>query len=408
MRGKRLDGFVTREKALQDFFEAWVPAEKTELVPLDQAAERISAKALESVNTLPVHRVSSLDGIAVESARFAQGMPDYSAWQLGREFVRADTGDDFDDRFDAIIPIEEADLSAEGRITFISPDVEVAPGSHIRARGSTVKEGDPLIGADLPIRPTDLASLALGGIAMVPVRRKPRVAFIPTGTELIPYAMRPKRGENVDTNSLMVREMLLEMGAEPLIFPIVPDVPEALQRVLQNALAEADVVILNAGTAKGSEDFNADLLGSQGRLIHHYIAAAPGRPMALFVIDNKPVVNLPGPVLAAFFGMDWCVRAVVHRFLHLPMPKRERIEGVLMEDIRSTPHMAQFTRVNAVKRQDGTYELYPLSSHKTILPLCMASNALYVCEVGENGRSKGEILSAELLRGEEYLNARDA
>ena len=193
----------------------WTPRNETELIPLEESIGRITASELFSVNTLPVHRTSGCDGIAVKSELFKNGIPDYKAWREGVEFARADTGDDFDDQYDAVIMIEEVDLTPDGSVEFISGDINVNPGTNTTARGSSVAAGDFIIGADMPIRPSDLAALALGGCRMVPVRRKPRIAFIPTGTELIPPQMGPKRGQNIDTNSLLIRETLRALGAEP-------------------------------------------------------------------------------------------------------------------------------------------------------------------------------------------------
>ena len=156
MRGKKMDGFPTREQALKDFFESWSCQEEIEYVPLEEAAWRVTARALHSVNTLPVVRSSACDGIAVDAARFAGGVPDYTGWTLGEDFVRADTGDDFDDRFDAVIPIEEADLEGD-RLVFLSPDLDIKPGSNVNPRGSTILEGELLVEANLPLRPVDLA-----------------------------------------------------------------------------------------------------------------------------------------------------------------------------------------------------------------------------------------------------------
>jgi len=401
MRGKKIDGFPGREQALKDFMAEWKPEDRTEFVPVSEAAGRVTAEELHSVLTLPVFRSSGCDGIAVKSSRFQNGVPDISGWTAGKEFERADTGDDFDDRFDAVIPIEETDISPDGRLTFISPDEKVIPGYNVRPKGSMVKEDDLLMRSDLPVRPTDQAALIMGGITMVPVRKKPVVAFIPTGSELVPETAVPKRGQNVDTNSCLLRSTLTEMGAEPLIFPIVPDNPGRLEQVLDRALAAADAVILNAGTAKGEEDFNTGLLKKKGKLIHHYVAAAPGRPMALAVIGGKPVINLPGPSMAAYFGADWCVRALVSRFLHIPVRKKQKIRGILMEDICPTPHMAILIRMNAV-RKNGRYELYPVSFRQAGMPECLTTNAQYVSEVGESERKRGEEIEAELLRGEEY------
>src|SRR5699024_6204 len=101
----------------------------------------------------------------------------------------------------------------DGSVTF-DDDVAVEPGSGVRPRGSTLREGEPLMSAGSIVRPTDLAALAMGGISMVPVRAKPRVAFIPTGSELVPAGIKPRRGQNVDANSLMCKHLLIEYGAE--------------------------------------------------------------------------------------------------------------------------------------------------------------------------------------------------
>ena len=402
MRGKKMDGFATREQVLTDLFTQWTPGDETELVPLDAAIGRVTARALYSVNTLPVHRTSGCDGIAVKSALFKNGIPDYKTWRDGDEFVRADTGDDFDDDYDAVIMIEEVDLTPDGSIKYMSEDIEVASGTNTTASGRSVASGDRIIDADMPIRPTDLAAIAMGGCRMVPVRKKPKVTFIPTGTELIPPQMSPKRGQNVDTNSLLIRETLRALGAEPIIFPIVPDDNALLEKTLDDALLAADIVVLNGGTARGGEDFNAALLERKGRLLHHYVAAAPGRPMAVGLIAGKPVVNLPGPTIAAFYGADWCLTAIVCRALHLPLPIKERVVCTLTQDMSTSPAMAMLCRMEVKKAADG-YVAEPLSFFTGTMPSCLTSNAMYISPVGESKRRAGDRIEVELLRGREFI-----
>ena len=279
MGEKIMHGFPSREQALADFFAAWEPSEESqavELVTLDEAYGRIVARDLVSANTLPVVRASACDGIAVRSADFVDGLPDTSSWRMGREFVRADTGDDFPDEYDAVIMIEKAAVQPDGSVV-LDEDVVVAPGEGVRAAGSTIARGVPLIATGTQINASDLAVLAMGGSTMVPVRRKPRVAFIPTGSELVPAGVRPLRGQNVDANSLMVKHMLAAYGAEPLMFPIVKDDPQALEEAFAEALAAADLVVINGGSAVGKEDFNVRMIEERGKVIHHYIAAVPGR-----------------------------------------------------------------------------------------------------------------------------------
>lgn len=397
-----MEGFATREQVLADLFSLWTPSYGTELVPLDESIGRITACELFSVNTLPVYRTSSCDGIAVKSELFSDGMPDYRTWREGMDFVRADTGDDFDDRYDAVIMIEEVDLTPDGSIEFISEDIQVAPGTNTTASGSSIASGDHIIDADMPIRPSDLAALAMGGCLMVPVRRKPRVAFIPTGTELIPPQVRPERGQNIDTNTLLIRKTLAALGAESIIFPIIIDNNDLLEKTLDDALQSADIVVLNGGTAKGSEDYNPAIIERKGRLLHHYVAAAPGRPMAIGIINGKPVVNLPGPTIAAFFGVDWCLSAIICWALHIPAPQKERVVCTLAQDIDSNPNMAILCRME-VKKGEGGYIAEPRSFRTGTMPSCLTSNAMYVSPIGVSKQKAGERIEVELLRGSEFI-----
>ncbi len=404
MGEKIMDGFPTREEALADFFAAWEPMRRVEHVALDDAVGRVLACDLASRNTLPVVRASSFDGIAVRASAFENGVPDASGWRPGADYVRADTGDDFPDAFDAVVMIEKAAIGEDGSVTF-DDDVAVEPGSGVRPRGSTLREGEPLMSAGSIVRSTDLAALAMGGISMVPVRAKPRVAFIPTGSELVPAGIKPRRGQNVDANSLMCKHLLIEYGAEPVVFPLVHDDPAELERAFEAALSTADVVVVNGGSALGEEDFNAKLIEGRGQVVHHYIAAVPGRPLMMAVVDGKPVVNLPGPVMAAYFGSEWCLQAVTARILGIPVRRHPTVRARADAAKASIPKMANIARVR-VTRDDEGYMAHFLDFKAGELAACMTSNAQRVSPLGEAGWDKGDVLDVELLRGEEFIEKR--
>lgn len=402
MGEKIMDGFPSREEALADFFETWEPVQKMELVSLDDSIGRVLARDMFSVNTLPVVRASSADGIAVKSADFTNGIPDTSAWKLGVDYVRADTGDDFPDAFDAVIMIEKASLQADGSVV-LDDDVHVEPGSGVQPAGSTLKAGTLLVSANKIIRPTDLAALAMGGITMVPVWRKPKVAFIPTGSELVPAGIKPRRGQNVDTNSLMVKHMLIELGAEPIIFPLVYDDPQSLEHAFDEALAVADVVVINGGSALGEEDFNIRMIEERGTVVHHYIAAVPGRPLMMAVVDGKPVIDLPGPTLAAYYGTEWCLQAITARMLGIPVRHHPTIVAKADATKSSIAVMANIGRCDVSKTDDG-YQVHFYNFKAGELAECMASNAQRVSPIGETGWEEGEELVIELLRDKEFLD----
>jgi molybdopterin molybdotransferase len=260
----------TRKKIIQTLFEKWNPEQQTETISIDAALNRILARDYEAVYSIPVVRASAMDGVAVVAERFAQGIPDTSAWKLGEDFCRADTGDDFDDRFDAVIPIEDVSISSDGQLT-ISPEVHVRPNMNIRPCGSTIRQGEPVGSRNRVLRSFDLACLAMGGITEVDVYKKPKVAFLPTGSELVALGENVQRGKNIDSNSVLVKNMLLEMGAEPILYPITKDCKAELNAALDRAISDADVVIISGGSSKGEEDFNARILEERGVALFHWV-----------------------------------------------------------------------------------------------------------------------------------------
>ena len=189
-------------------------------------------------------------------------------------------------KYDAIIMIEKAAIQEDGSVV-LDDDVQVSAGSGTMPAGATVSAGRPIMKAGRVIRPTDLAALCMGGHSAVKVRKRPVVAFIPTGSELVAYGTRPKRGQTIDANSLMCKNMLESYGARVIKFPIVRDDLEALEEAFTRALELADLVVVNGGSALGDEDFNVRMIEKRGRVVHHYIAAAPGRPLMMAVADGK-------------------------------------------------------------------------------------------------------------------------
>jgi len=401
MGHKIMDGFPSRAQALQDFFEAWEPKLETELVPIEEACGRVLAEDVSAVVTVPLVRASKCDGIAVKSAAFANGMPDTSTWQLGVDYVRADTGDDYPDEFDAVIMIEKAAIQPDGSVV-LDDDVKVEPGTNTSPAGATVKAGTPILSAGYPIRPTDLAALCMGGISTVLVRKRPVVAFIPTGSELVAPGMRPQRGQTIDCNSLMCKHMLESYGAQVIKFPLVRDDLKSLTEAFNRALEVADLVVINGGSALGDEDFNVRLIGERGTVVHHYIAAAPGRPLMMAVADGKPVVDLPGPPMAAFYGTDWCLQAIVSRMLGIPMPKRQIVRAKAGASYHSFGGFDILGRWN-VSRENDELVARPFNFHGGEQVQCLTSNAYRVSPIGASSIQEGDEIEVELLRGTEWL-----
>lgn len=391
-----MEKLISRADALAALFAEWTPDAGTETVPVASALGRVPVRTYTARCALPVVRASAMDGVAVDSARFAGKAPDTAAWRLGEDYVRADTGDDFDDRFDAVIRIEDAELLPDGGLR-LREGVEVTPGMNVRGSGSRLPEGAQLNDTGLPLRAGDLAALAMGGVETVEVRRRPRVAFITTGSELIAPGETLRRGCNYDTNSLMVRLMLEEMGAECVPFPIVPDDPARLADTLHRAMDAADIVIINGGTSKGGEDFNTRLIAAEGRLLFHGVAAAPGRPLGVAMAGNKPLINMAGPALAAFFTMEWFVRAVVCRWLGTPVPRRETVRARLTAPLRGGAPLDVFSRATVARDGEG-FTVTPFDRGRADEAAMLRSNAFLVTPAHAPDRAPGDEIEVQLLR----------
>lgn len=393
----------TKEEALKRLFARWDPRPGTEMVPLDRAAGRVLAEDVTARYDIPVVRASAMDGVAVSFDALERG-EDPARWRLGEEYVRADTGDDFPDRYDTVVPIERVTLLPGGGLA-LSGAEELRRGDNVRPAGSQVARGSLLVRKGTVLTAADTAALGMGGHDRVPAVARPRVAFLPTGSELVPVGAPLARGQNFDTNSLMAARMLREMGAEPVLHPIVRDAEEELEDALDELLAAADLVVVNAGTSKGGEDYCAALLERRGSILHG-VAAVPGRPMSLAVIDGTPVVNLSGPALAAFYGLDWAVRAMVCRWLGVPVPERETVDAVLTADLPAPPAMSMMCRLRVTRTPEGGFRAVPLLGKGPGAPgaaQALACDGLYVTVPGESARRAGETVPVELLRPRSQL-----
>lgn len=387
----------SRKQVMGQVLGLWNPTAPWEALAINQAFGRITAEDVIAVHNVPVVRASSMDGIAVKTELFLQGVPDVTSWIPGKEYVRADTGDDFSDKYDAVIPIEQVTLKNKKLIS-IQEDCTVQPGRNIVPKGSYLKRGELLVKKGTKLSPSNLASLAYGGITEINVIKPPKIVFIPTGSELVPAGTPLERGKNIDSNSILVRHMIGEMGAEAVCYPIIKDDSAALERALDAGLAEADIVIINGGSSKGEEDYNARLLKLRGEVICHGVAAAPGKPICIAMIGRKPVINLPGPSLAAYYGLNWCIRGLINSYLGISPEMRPRIKAVLQEDIIYPPGMEILCKME-LWQEGGEWKTRQVPFRKSTVVENLSASGQFITDPDRNGVHKtGEILEVEIIQ----------
>ena len=396
------DTFPSRKEVMDKVYSIIKPLDKTEVISIWDASKRVVAEDVFSKICVPVVRASRLDGVAVKSKWFKEGMPDTSSWVKGRDFVRADTGDDFPDEFDAVIRIECVDIKEDGHIEILD-DIKVEPGTGVRGAGSTIAMGELLVKKGTILRPVELSSIVMGGVTEVKVYKRPVVAFIPTGDELIAPGTNVTRGKTIDSNSILIENILKDLGAEPLLYNIIKDNERNLKDTLEDALSKADMVLINGGSSLGSEDYNGKLIEEMGDTITHGVLAAPGKPVCIGIIDGKPAVNIPGPPAAVFYVSDWLVRGIVRCLSGLKKPVRSTVKALLKEDINTPFNVEIMCKMNTVREKDGSYTTKQIPFNNSTISESLCSNSCYITKPGTSGNKAGDYIDVEILCDLSYL-----
>lgn len=330
--GQALPPMPRREEVQDKVCELWEPAPLVERVAVDAALGRVLAQAVQASFSSPAGQVAAMDGIGVHFDDFAAGLPDTAVWVRGKDYAVCDTGDDVPDEFDTVIPVEDLDFhdgsgrsfpGEQGNAPFDRGfSVVKAPqerGANVRAAGSSFSPGDEVIPTGARLTPQRLSAAVACGAQALQVYARPRVAVIPTGDELVEPGAVPERGKTLNSNAVLLSSYIRLLGGEPLVFPIVADRRPLIEEALDRALSSCDIVLVNAGSSKGSEDCGPHALASRAvTVVHHGQKAAPGRPsMAAVMPANKVACVIPGPPLSCDTAMLWLVKTLVARWYGL-------------------------------------------------------------------------------------------
>ena len=330
---------VCKEQAIEIILGSCQFSPAVEEIPVGEAIGRVLAKDAVAQIDKPNALTCCMDSIAVRWDDFAElqgGVPDVSQWQRGREWEFANTGVAMPEGFDTAIVIENVVMDDEDRLEriLLAPS---ARNAGTRPAGAEFKAGTVLVEAGLVITPLLAAYIASGNNTTVQVLAKPKVAFIPTGNELVSLGSPVLPGKNIETNSLMMKGKIEQWGGEAVVYPITPDDPEALEAALRKAAAEADIVVLNAGSSKGSDDWSLEILEKIGTVRYHQTNHGPGHHSSFSMLDGTPIIGISGPPGGAAFTTDFYLHPAMQKFLGQD-PWPVRITARLAQDFPRGGH----------------------------------------------------------------------
>jgi molybdopterin molybdotransferase len=297
---------------------------RTERVPLNEALGRVLAEPVVSRRTLPPFDNSGMDGYAVRHRDTAgateqspmtlevtgesrAGMPPGRALRAGTA-MRIMTGAPVPDGADAVVRYEDTD-SGRDRVQI---RVSVDYGTNIRRAGEDMNPGDAILAPGRRLRPADLAACAALGNAWLEVRRRPRVAVVSTGDELVEADVEPGPGQIVDSNAVAIAAAVREAGGEPVRIGIARDTVVDLRRALADA-SRSDLVISSAGVSMGDHDHVRDVVDAMGRMDFWRVAMRPGKPLAVGEVSGVPFIGLPGNPVSSQVTFELFARpAILH------------------------------------------------------------------------------------------------
>ena len=389
--------------------------------PLDQALGRVTAAPVWARLSSPHYHAAAMDGYAVrarDTASASEATPVQLALDTQAKYV--DTGDPLPPWADAVIPIENVQAIEVGENPPISNlqspasrieiRASVTPWSHVRPMGEDMVATELVLPANHTLRPVDLGAIAGCGHATVLVRRKPRVAVIPTGTELVPVGSAVKPGDILEYNSLVLAAQVEQWGGAATRHPIVPDDFERLQAAVAEAAATNDLVLLNAGSSAGSEDFSARIVESLGTLLVHGIAVRPGHPVIMGMLQPPisnlksptPIIGTPGyPVSAALTG-EIFVEPILSKWLGRAPQQPPTREAVITRKVLSPIGDDEYLRVT-VGRVGSRVVATPLARGAGVITSLVRADGIVRIPRHHEGLNAGDKVTVQLYRSPDEI-----
>lgn len=385
----------------------------TERVDIFSALGRILAEDVYATRNQPPWDNSAMDGYAVQSGDTTSATPDkpvtfeiiehlpagYRAkHQIGSgQTIHIMTGAPIPDGADTVIRSEDIEPVDDLHIRVTSPTPE---GKDLRRAGEDLKTGERLLKAGKRIRPAEIGLLASTNRTFISVHRRPRVAILSTGDEIVDVDEEMTDGKIVDSNSYSLTALVMEAGAEPIRLGISRDTPEELERKLRAGLT-ADIIITSGGVSVGEYDYVKTALDALGTSMEFWkVAMTPGRPLAFGTIKDTLAFGLPGNPVASMVTFELFVRPALLKMSGATRLYRPTIRATLLEDLNKSTGRKQFIRMQLIERDGRLYASRTGAQGSGILRSMSMADGLAITNEDQTLIREGEEIDVMLLGGE--------
>ena len=388
---------ISLEQAKEDYLAALHEAgfaPRKEYISVTQALGRTTSGAVYAHISAPHYPASAMDGIAVVAKDTFGASETTPVTLTAEQFLTVDTGDLIPDRFDAVIMVEDIVRLENGSVTIHAP---AAPWQHIRQIGEDICAGEMILASNMKITPSAIGAMLAGGVMNVEVFARPVVGIIPTGDEIVPPTSDPKPGDILEFNSSIFSSMLIGWGAEPKTYPIVPDIFDKLKEAVETALEDCDMVILNAGSSAGREDFSTEVIRQTGSVLYHGIAIKPGKPAILGMKGPKPILGVPGYPVSGIIVLEQIFKPLIEDWNHSLADYDVEKPAILSRRVVSGLKYQEFIRVRLGKVGDKLIAS-PLNRGSGVVSSFMKADGILTVPQGVEGYEAGEEVTVRLLR----------
>lgn len=387
-----------------------------ETVPVLGAVGRVAAADLASDIDIAPFAHSAMDGFAVRASELAEASPespveldvtaevaagDVFEGVIGAgQCVRIMTGAPLPTDADAVVKYEVVDaVSGDGkpgsRVAFRAPaDVR----ANVREAGEEARAGEVVVGRGEVVGTAGVGFLASCGITEVPTYRRPRVAVIAIGSELVAPTEVPAPGKIRNSNSYALAACAQAAGAVPTVLPIVEDAHEALAAAVRSAAASYDFVVTSGGASNGDFDFIKPVVEELGQLLMTTVNMRPGKAQTFGLVDGTPVFGLPGNPAAAYVGFEMIVRPALRKMQGFSRFERPVVKARLSTDAKKRDSRRIFLRSTLSKDEAGGYVVTPAKNQSSGLfgPI-QRSNCMAILPEGLESRTAGSVVECVLL-----------
>lgn len=383
------------ELAKEQYFSKLNIQPQFEGINVIDSLDRITYEAVMAKISSPNYNAAAMDGICVKSSNtIGATETNPKILELHKDFIYVNTGNPVKEPYDAVIMIEDVIILDDERVQILKA---AHPWQHVRQIGEDIVANEMIIPSRQKIRPIDIGALISGGIESLKVFKRPKIGILPTGTEIVEDFKDLEEGKIIDSNSRVFEAAIRKNGAVPKRYSPHKDDYDLLKNAILKAVEENDMLLIIAGSSAGTADYTVKLIRELGEVVIHGVAMKPGKPTILGIINNKPVIGIPGYPVSAYLVFETFVVPLINRYLGLGEVELEKVEAVISKRIVSSLKSKEFVRVNLGYVNDKLVAT-PLSSGAGVTMSLVKADGIGIIPRNLEGVEAGDSIEVELLK----------